>query len=124
MTGLLAGTALLRENRHVARNPVVIPAIMQTGDQAFTVRVLDITSAGAMIGAEVSVPDGASVLLRCGSVQVRAVVVWCSAERLGLRFLDSADHSHIELAIRRSEALAKRLSLKRQTRLGLVPATN
>jgi hypothetical protein len=78
--------------------------IVSSGGKDYSARITNIAPMGAML--EVSAPlfEGTSLLLRCGSIDVHAMVVWTKDLRMGVNF--STKLSERQVAEQLSRAVA------------------
>ena len=79
------------EQRRETRNRVSLTAQLRYFREQSDVRVLDLSSGGAMIEAEAPPARGEEVVLVRGALQIVATVAWVRAHHCGLCFHRAVD---------------------------------
>jgi hypothetical protein len=95
-----------------------LPGIVSSGGRDYSARIQNIAPMGAMVELCAPFTEGTSLILRCGSIEVHAVVVWIRQLRMGIRFTAPVSERQIEEQLSRAAAAA---SLK--TRVSLAAAS-
>ena len=87
------GEALGRRRKQRAR--IGLPAVIDTLFGSRRVVLLNISQSGAMIELTGAPKVGSDVIVKCGSIDAMAVVVWVGSGRCGLTFDSLADGAEI-----------------------------
>lgn len=99
-------------NRRVAeRVPILVPASLDSRNHRYNAKLLNICGEGAMFESRALLAESSRVVVRCGTVVVKAVIVWRKGDRVGVSFETPLAHAQITEQLLRSKALANRLSL-------------
>ena len=93
------------DRRLYPRVPVALPAALQAGGERHSVQLLDVSSGGATLKCEASVPVGTAVTLDCGSLARAAVVRWQNDGLMGVMFDSELDSRVVSALTERSRAL-------------------
>jgi hypothetical protein len=65
---------------------------------------------GAMLEISAPLIEGTSLLLRCGSIEAHAIVVWIKGQQMGINFSSPLSERQIDEQLSRVAALASRKS--------------
>lgn len=86
-----------------------MPAFLKAGPQRYSVRLLDLSNGGAKLTCPATLPNGATVVLDCGTLCLTAEVRWQNADFLGLCFESELDERDVAALVARSRALTARM---------------
>jgi hypothetical protein len=107
------------ERRKGNRSDLTLPVIVSSGSKDYRARLINIAPMGAMLEVSAPLIEGASVFLRCGSIDAHAVVIWIRGLRMGIKFSAPLSERQIAEQLCRAAAAA---SLK--SRMPLAVAAN
>lgn len=100
------------ERRGSRRFLVEVPATLTVGSDDHMAKLLNVVGGGAMLETRARLMPNSRITFRCGSVTVDAVVIWRTAQRIGINFRTSLSDADIDEHLLRSEALADRRRLR------------
>lgn len=98
------------DRRAFVRVPVALPAALLVDGQRHHVRLLDLSAGGAKLDWPAILPTGTAVELDCGTLRCTAIVRWCNAGAIGIRFDRELTSREVSSLSDRSTALAARLN--------------
>jgi len=96
------------ERREWPRLRVALPASVTTASQDFNAKLVNIERCGAMLETAAVVEAGSRVMLRCGTIDAEATVIWAESGGVGIRLLTRLTDSQIAEQLSRSAAMAAR----------------
>ena len=99
------------DRRKWVRSDLALPVIVSSSGKDYSARITNLASRGAMLEVCAPLVDGTSLFLRCGSIEVHAVVVWMYGLRLGVVFSTPLSDQQIAEQLSRAAAGASRKSL-------------
>lgn len=94
------------DRRVYPRVPVALPAFLQANGERHSAQLLDLSSGGAKLSCQVSLPIGTAVIVDCGTIGRGAVVRWQNGNLLGVRFDSELGDREVSELAGRSKALA------------------
>lgn len=100
------------ERRRNDRETVLVPATITYGSKAYTGRILNIASGGALIETSAQLPPHCHLTLQFGSVQTPAFAVWRAETNIGVRFLKPLTALQTGEQVARTNALRERYTSK------------
>ena len=106
MNALNAVTRRSVDRRSSRRHPCTLPAIIATLGQEFRVKLVNILEDGALLESTAELPIGATVSVRCGTAEAKALIVWREHNRIGVRFITPISGRELEEQLCRSRALS------------------
>jgi hypothetical protein len=109
------------ERRKGDRSDLALPVVVCSGGKDYRARLINIASMGAMLEVSAPLAEGASLLLRSGSIDVHAVVVWIKRLRMGVKFSVPLSERQIAEQLSRAAAAA---SYKSRTRVAVAANDN
>jgi hypothetical protein len=98
------------DRRKWLRSDLALPVIVISGGKDYTARITNIAPMGAMLELSAPLTEGTTLLLRCGSIEAEAVVVWMKNLRIGVMFSAPLNGRQIDVQLSRAAALASRKS--------------
>jgi hypothetical protein len=98
------------DRRAFPRVPVALPAFLMVDGLRHHIRLLDLSAGGAKLDHSGILPVGTAVELDCGTLRCAAVVRWCNAGAIGIRFDRELTEREVTNLSERSVALAARLN--------------
>lgn len=87
---------------------VSLPVLVESFGGKFSAHIRDISPGGAMIETIAPLKRGAALILSCGTIQAKAVVVWETGGRFGLKFYSLVSETEIAQQLVRSNAAQDR----------------
>ena len=87
------------------RLPVVLPALIRSGEMNFTAKMTNIARDGARLETSAPVLAGANVTVCCGSIDAAGRVIWRNAGVMGVNFDTRLSEAVVEEQVARSAAL-------------------
>lgn len=100
------------DERRSPREPVGLPALIVAENQHHGARLHDCSLEGAMIESSAPLEPRNRLVLRCGTIQVEAVVLWGDERRYGIEFETPLSEEDMAQQIVRAEAVARRRRLR------------
>jgi hypothetical protein len=98
------------ERRNGARSDLALPALVSSGGKDYSARIINIAPMGAMLEVSAPLVQGTSLVLRCGSIDADAVVVWIKGLRMGVKFITPLSERRIAEQLSGEAAVASRKS--------------
>jgi hypothetical protein len=102
--------SLSTDQRRYLRMPVELPATLTgAGLGQSSARLLNIAAGGALVSVLGPTPPTGSVLLiRCGTIETRAAVIWSRQGYIGIEFEQPLTEREVTDQMRRSQAILDR----------------
>ena len=102
----------LADRRSTKRFPAALPVILELGAKKLCARLIDLGAEGGRVEVGVIPMPHSDLLLRCGTIFIRATVIWSRGNEIGLKFQSSLTDEQITEQVRRTQALASLRSSK------------
>lgn len=99
------------------RSTLTLPAVVNWDGQDHSAQILNVGTGGALIDCAAPAEIGTSLLLRCGSINVHADMVWTNGTLAGLRFHSALSERDLSDLRARSEAIIARRPRQDPTKL-------
>jgi hypothetical protein len=96
------------DRRSAKRFPAALPVILELGEQRLCAQLIDLAAGGGRLEVSVIPLPHSELRLRCGTIAIRAIVVWSRGNHIGLEFQAMLTDKQIDEQVRRTHALAYR----------------